>query len=237
MMKDDNASLRRRLFIDQAGDGRLSSFLAVVSVFFIGLMVIAVSTDPVVIGVNKGEMPPNITGEARIAHSDWFSFDLYAKFNGSWNGNITTDRWFVIEFMDTDCPYCWRDAETMSQIDAQFGGVIITIVVATELNLPGHESSRKEIEAFQDKTDFEGCYTGNRNCADRPGDIHQGSNGNLFYYVEDLPGKALSEWNLQGTPTCFLLKPNGLVAFNSAQDGGCDQLGVKLYEIFGSGGN
>jgi len=237
MIDEDNDSLRRNLLLDDAADGRLSSFMTVASVFFIGLMFIAVSTDPVKIGVNKGEMPPNITGEARIANSAWFSFDLYAKFNQSWDGNITTERWFVIEFMDTDCPACWHDADTMSQIDTQFGGVIITIVVVAQLNIAGHESSRKEIEAFQDKTDFEGCYTGNRNCADRPGDIHQGSNGNLFYYVEDLSGKSFADWNLQETPTCFLLKPNGLVAFNSAQEGGCQQLGGKLYEIFGSGGN
>ena len=237
MMKDDNASRRRRLFQDDAADGRLSSFLAAVSVFFIGLMFIAVSTDPVIIGVNKGEMPPNITGDARIANSAWFSFDLYSKFNDSWNGNITTNRWFVVEFIDTDCPHCWSSAETLSQIDAQFGGVIITIVVVAELNINGHEGSRAEIEAFQDKTEFMGCKGGSSNCADRPGDIHQGTDGNLFYYVDDLPGKSLGDWNLQGTPTCFLLKPNGLVEFNSAQDGGCEQLGPKLYEIFGSGGN
>lgn len=237
MMKDDNSSTRRRLFKDDAADGRLSSFLAVVSVFFIGLMFIAVSTSPVIKGVNKGEMPPNITGEARIANSAWFSFDLYSKFNASWNGDITTDRWFVVEFIDTDCPHCWSSAATLSQIDAQFGGVIITIVVVAELNINGHEGSRAEIEAFQDKTEYMGCKGGGSNCADRPGDIHQGTDGNLFYYVDDLPGKSLSDWNLQGTPTCFLLKPNGLVEFNSAQDGGCDQLGVKLYEIFGSGGN
>jgi hypothetical protein len=235
MKTSDNATIRR-LDGDEEADSRLSSFLTVASVFFIGLMFIAMSTDPVKIGVNKGEMPPNITGDARIANSAWFSFDLHSKFNNTWDGNTTSDRWFLVEFMDTDCPYCWRDAELMSQLDQQFGGILTTVVVVAELDITGHSSSREEIIAFQDKTDYDGCYSGNRNCAERPGGVHQGTDGNLFYYVDDLQGKSLSSWNLQGTPSCFLLRPNGLVDFNSAQDGGCDQLGGHMYELFGSGG-
>ena len=236
MTIDYQANLRRLIEDDEA-DSRLGSFLTVVSVFFIGLMFVAMSTNPVKIGVDVGEMPPNITGDARIANSEWFSFDLYSKFNNSWDGNATSDRWILVEFIDTDCPYCWRDAELMSQIDSQFGGVLTTVVVVAELGIPGHDSSRAEIAAFQDKTDYQGCYGGDRNCADRPGEPHQGLNGNKFYYVDDLPGDSLGEWNLPGTPNCVLLQPNGLVAFNSAQEGGCEQLGTKLYEIFGGGGN
>ena len=126
MTIDYQANLRRLIEDDEA-DSRLGSFLTVVSVFFIGLMFVAMSTNPVKIGVDVGEMPPNITGDARIANSEWFSFDLYSKFNNSWDGNATSDRWILVEFIDTDCPYCWRDAELMSQIDSQFGGVLTTV--------------------------------------------------------------------------------------------------------------
>ena len=111
-----------------------------------------------------------------------FDFDLHSKFNSSWDGNATTDRWILVQFMDTDCPYCWRDAELLTEIDKQFGGVLTTVVVASELNIGGHSSSRAEIAAFQDMTDYQGCYGGDRNCADRPGDPHQGLNGNKFYW-------------------------------------------------------
>ena len=234
-MIDRQRANPRRLIADDEADSRLGSFLTVVSVFFVGLMFVAMSTDPVSIGVDKGEMPPNIVGDARIANSAWFDFDLHSKFNSSWDGNATTDRWILVQFMDTDCPYCWRDAELLTEIDKQFGGVLTTVVVATELNIGGHSTSRAEIAAFQDKTDYQGCYGGDRNCADRPGEPHQGLNGNKFYYVEDMPGDSLKDWNLQGTPSCFLLQPNGLVAYNSMQDGGCDGIGQKLYELFGGG--
>lgn len=230
----------RRLRGDESGDALVSSGIAAIALLFVGLMIIAMTTNPIKIGVDKGEMPPNLTGKARIAETGneaWFDFDLHSRFNQSWDGNATSSRWYLIQFIDTDCPYCWSEGELMSEItrDDVFGGVLTAVTVNVQLNIQSHTSSRAEIAAFQDKSSFgtdendgNGCYEGKRNCASRPGDVHSN-----ILYLDNLNSDSINEWNLRGTPACFILNPHGLVQFNSADEGGCDEMIPFLADVFG----
>ncbi|GIS49498.1 MAG: hypothetical protein Ct9H90mP23_1700 [Methanobacteriota archaeon] len=56
---------------------------------------------------------------------------------------------------------------------------------------------REEIEAFRDKSQFgdnenngDGCYSGRKNCAERPGAPHS------WMYVDDLSSSIASDWEL-----------------------------------------
>ena len=91
------------------------------------------------------------------------------------------------------------------------------ITIAVELQISGHESTREEIEAFRDKTQFgdnqnngDGCYSGRKNCAERPGAPHS------WMYVDDLSSSIAGEWELPGTP------------FNVILDGEAPLFGIRL---------
>ena len=92
------------------------------------------------------------------------------------------------------------------------------ITIAVELQISGHESTREEIEAFRDKTQFgdnenngDGCYSGRKNSAERPGAPHS------WIYVDDLRSYIAAELELPGTPFNVILDGEGTVVWNQAQ--------------------
>jgi hypothetical protein len=92
------------------------------------------------------------------------------------------------------------------------------ITIAVELSITGHESSRAEVEAFRDKSQFgdnenngDGCYSGRKNCAERPGAPHS------WMYVDDLSNSIANEWKLPGTPFNMVLDNDGTVLWNQQQ--------------------
>lgn len=221
----------RRMRHDDSAVGHMGSLFQVIGIFFIGMMIIAFSTDPVKLGIDKGELPPTIQGDAHhyvpgSGGGNWEkNWNLHDHFNMSWDAEeADSDKWFVIEFLDTDCPYCWTAGDSQSQISEYWGDKITQIGVVVALNIDGHSGSRAEIEAFQGKLDFEGCKT-TSNCKDRPGEPHN------FIYIDDLDASSMGDWNLRGTPSCFILQPNGLVYFGPGQ-GTCDDIPAALNELF-----
>ena len=73
------------------------------------------------------------------------------------------------------------------------------------------DHSRAETVAFQEKSDYEGCYKDERNCQNRPGDT-----AHPWPYIDDLNKRAFKDYNPPGVPFHLLLSPDGTVVWNSA---------------------
>ncbi len=176
-----------------------SAALSVASLFFIAIMIIAFTANPIAIGTGVGQRAPDVEGKAYNG-SSWYDFDFSSYFNQSWEEGNISGQWVAIEFMDTDCPYCQQTASDYGQWANAFstnnpdwtGPHVNFIASATELDIQGHDSSRAEIQ------DFRAEYNHN------------------FPYVDDLDQDNMKEWGIPGTPTYFLIQPDGIVAWNSA---------------------
>ena len=97
------------------------------------------------------------------------------------------------------------------------------IAVAAELNIAGHDSSREEIEAFRDKSAGQTCAK--QDCSARDGSAHS------FPYVDDLSLDAMDTWKVRGTPTYFVIQPDGIIAWtsdNTARYADAGELSLEL---------
>ena len=82
-----------------------SAALSVTSLFFIAIMIIAFTANPIAIGTDVGERAPDIEGKMYNGTA-WTEFDFESYFDLTWEAGNTTGQWVAIEFMDTDCPAC-----------------------------------------------------------------------------------------------------------------------------------
>ena len=87
-----------------------SALIKVVSLFFIGVMIIAFTANPISVGTNQGQRAPDVEGKFYNG-SGWSEFDFESYFNYSWQEGDINGQWVAIEFMDTDCPYCVKSAK------------------------------------------------------------------------------------------------------------------------------
>ena len=203
---------RRRVAAPKGRDDdvRLMAALATFGVTSIILMAVMLLAPVVKVGPSEGELAPDFSAQA-YSGGQWEDFRLSDLFNKSWapggDGN-----WILVQYIDTDCPYCWSEGELMSQLRSQWNQEVTFVTVVVELGIPGHGSSREEVEAFRDKTPYDGCKT-ESNCAERPGDPHS------WAYIDDLNSKTSGDWELPGTPFAALLQPDGIVAWNPEQPG------------------
>ncbi|MED5309053.1 MAG: TlpA disulfide reductase family protein [Candidatus Thermoplasmatota archaeon] len=175
-----------------------SAALSVASLFFIAIMIIAFTANPIAIGTDVGERAPDVEGKAYNGTS-WVEFDFESYFDTSWEEGNMSGQWVAIEFMDTDCPYCQQTADeygqwanTYSANNPNWNGPHVNFLAsATELDIPGHETSRAEIQ------DFRAEY------------------GHNFPYIDDIDQDNMKEWGIPGTPTYFLIQPDGIIAWVS----------------------
>jgi thiol-disulfide isomerase/thioredoxin len=176
------------------------ALIKVMSLFFIGIMIIAFTANPISVGTNEGQRAPNIEGKFYNG-SGWTEFDFGSYFNTSWQEDDVSGQWVVIEFMDTDCPYCQQTAEEYGQFANAFsvnnpdwnGPHVNFLASATELSIQGHDSDRAEIEKF--RSDY----------------------GHNFPYIDDLDQDNMEEWGIPGTPNYFLIQPDGIIAWSSSE--------------------
>jgi len=84
------------------------------------------------------------------------------------------------------------------------------VASATQLDIPNHETSRDEIIGFRDKTGDDEC--GGSACATRKGGVHS------FVYIDDIDQDNMKKWKVPGTPAYFLIQPDGIVAWSSAEN-------------------
>ena len=198
-------------------DVRSDTAIRVMALFFAAIMFLAFTTDPIRTGTNEGDRAPPLTGMAYNG-SGWTNFDINDYFDTNWTAGDLDGQWLLVDFMDTDCPFCVRSAEEVGQnadyfmkLQGDWQGPIVNFVAsATELDILGHETSRAEIEAFRDKSGQESC-AGN-SCAARDGSPHG------FVYIDDIDQDNMKAWKVPGTPAYFLIQPDGIVAWVSSEN-------------------
>jgi len=163
-------------------------------------MIIAFTANPISVGTNEGQRAPDVEGKFYNG-SGWTEFDFSSYFNTSWQEGDVSGQWVVIEFMDTDCPYCQQSAEEYGQFANAFsvnnpdwnGPHVNFLASATELSIQGHDSDRAEIEKF--RSDY----------------------GHNFPYIDDIDQDNMEEWGIPGTPNYFLIQPDGIIAWSSSE--------------------
>ena len=203
-----------RLHEDEAAGITDSPLLMVATLVVAGLMVVALTADPIATGTDVGDRAPELQSMAYNGNG-WVAFNLESYFDESWEEG-QPGQWMIIEFLDTDCPYCFNTADQLGDWDDFFDADnpewgnedVQVIAVAAELNIQGHDSSREEIQAFRDKTSGYTCAS-QQDCNARSGSPH------AFPYVDDLSLDAMDDWGIRGTPTYFVIQPDGIVAWNS----------------------
>jgi len=211
-----------KIIYDENGDARMDTALTAIALFLAAMMVISFTSNPVTTGTKEGDRAPNIVGKAYNG-SGWQDFDLQSYYDYEWSmgNNETKDsQWVMIEFMDTDCPYCFNSAREYQEGSNYFttenptwnGPHVNFIASATELTgLTGHDSSREEIMAFRDKTTGEMCNASNVDCSTRDGEAY------AIPFIDDLDRTHMDKWGIGGTPTYFLIQPDGMIAWASPE--------------------
>lgn len=210
---------------DQEADVRTDTAIKIAALFFASIMVLAFTTDPIATGTKEGERAPPLEGKMYNG-STWTTFEMSNYLTENWTAGDETAPWMVIEFMDTDCPFCVESADDVAHDSNYFmkfkashvaypgigpwdGPVVNFFASATQLDIQGHESSREEIEGFRDRTGDEDCA--GSSCSSRKGDPHR------FIYIDDLDQDNMKEWKVPGTPAYFLIQPDGIVAWSSQE--------------------
>jgi len=208
---------------DDEADVRTTALIRVMALFFVGIMIIAATTSPIATGTKEGERAPALEGKYYNG-SGWFDFDLESYWDPMWEEGDITGQWVAVEFMDTDCPYCIQSAEEMGVNANDFGnsasgwdGAIVNFIASVaELNIDGHDSSRSEITAFRNKIADSGQDCASIDCGSRPGSAHN------FPYIDDLDLDNMEKWKVSGTPSYYLIQPDGIIAWSSAEHPGED---------------
>ena len=149
-------------------------------------------------GLTLGEQPPEVSARARAPGGGWEAFTLSSLYH---------ERPIVVIFLDTDCSHCWNAAPEMSDAWDTHGQNVAFVSIAVNLPIAGHESSRSEVAAFQDKTSHSGCKRETEDCSTRGGEAH------AWTYVDDLENEVLTTWGIPGTPSFVVLEADGSVAW------------------------
>ena len=188
------------------------------SILTVIMILVVIIAPPATIGPSEGELAPDFSADS-YSGANWINFKLSDTFDYEWNEG-EQGEWILIQFIDTDCPYCWSEGETMSNLHAQWSNDVEFITIAVELSINGHDSNQQEIEAFRDKTNYgtddndgNGCNSGRDNCANRPGAAHN------WNYVE-ATSAMMKDWEVTGTPFLAILQPDGYVAWNQYENTG-----------------
>lgn len=98
---------------DDNGDARMDTALAAIAILLATMMVISFTSSPITTGTKEGDRAPNIVGKAYNGYG-WENFDLQSYYDYEWelgNNETLDSHWVMIEFLDTDCPYCFKSAQ------------------------------------------------------------------------------------------------------------------------------
>jgi len=209
---------------DENASARTDTLIKITSLFVLVLIIIAFTTNPIATGVGVGEKVPYLEGKIYNGNG-WVDYNLHDQFDSNWNEDDTNGTWHIIEFLDTDCSACWRDTAKVSDLQNAISSSqwdrapVQMLAVVVELNIQNHDGSRDEIKAFRDKNDGDGTFKCNAEralCSERDGSPYN------FPFLDDLDGKGTKEWDIPGTPTYFIVQPNGIVAWSSVEAGNSD---------------
>jgi|TARA_B100001996_G_scaffold68475_1_gene49961 hypothetical protein len=184
------------------------------------------NTEPVDYGPSEGQQVPLITAQARSLNGTWENWSIYDLIESSWNGtpenmsNGSDHKWIMIEFVSTDCGHCWNAADDMSELHENYSENLAFLTFAVNFSSNNRfNASQEEIAAFQDITSHEGCYQESQNCDQRPGEPHN------WTYVDDRDQTWMYELSVTGTPSFFIISPDGEVFWNQKESS------ESLYEV------
>jgi len=192
--------MQRRNFCDEAG--ARSDGLMIVSILFItAFTYIALTTNPVYTGIGVGDRAPNLVGEVWDG-STWTDFELKENIDESWvEGEPGT--YYMIEFMDTNCGYCQQAAEAdfpsmqtkwtgdspTRSMPAGVNVEFIAVSIALHDGSDGWDYGTDEIKDFREEY------------------------GHTFGYMDDQDNDNRDEWGIPGTPSYFLIGPDGIIMY------------------------
>jgi hypothetical protein len=192
--------MQRRNISNEAG-GRADGLLMVSVLFITAFTYIALTTSPVYTGIGVDDRAPVLDGQVYDGTS-WTDFSLYENVDSMWvEGEGGT--YYMIEFMDTNCGACqnaakdfpdmqdkWlgEDAARSMQANQSVEFLAVSISLWDE-DTAGKEYGRDQIEEFRAEY------------------LHE------FMYMDDQDDSNKDGWGDFGTPTYFLVAPNGLIKY------------------------
>ena len=168
--------------------------------FIAAFTYIAFTTNPVYTGIGVGDRVPELEGQIYDGGA-WTDFKLEDSLDPLWaEGDGGT--WFMIEFMDTNCGYCQQQAaedipnqqakwlgdnpprSTPDNVTVEFLAVSISL---WESGTDGKSYGRDVIQDFRN------------------------NNNHNFPYMDMQDNSHQEDWGGFGTPTYFLIAPNGII--------------------------
>ena len=199
----------RRNISNEAG-ARSDGLMLVSVVLIAAFTYIAFTTNPIYTGIGVVDRVPELEGQIYDG-STWTDFNLEDHIDPMWaEGDGGT--WFMIEFMDTNCGYCQQQAaediptwqgqwlgdnpprSTPDNVSVEFLAVSISL---WDEDTQGKSYGRTVIESFRN------------------------DNGHNFAYMDMQDNSHQDAWGNFGTPTYFLIGPNGIIEYvNLDADGG-----------------
>lgn len=215
------ATHRRLLRDDENADARVGAFFIMSAILTVVLFITYAIAPAPDVGPKEGQLAPNMSGgilDAGVWEEGW---TLYDNIDRDWEEG-QDGKLILIQFSDTDCPYCWNEGEMMSNMYEQYKFDVQFYTVAVSLNIPNHDADRGEVAAFKHKTNYDGCKSAQENCQDRPGAVHE------WPYIDDLDTSSLGAWGVPGTPFSLLLYPDGVVAWNPLEHKGEEEIHQAL---------
>ncbi len=164
-------------------------------------------------GIGVGDRAPNLEGKVYDGNG-WEPFDLHERFDETWTDG--PGNWVMVHFIDVNCGYCVNAAQ--DQIPYQQsrwldgarplepGTTVEFVAVAIKLGLQNGDYSESSIPDFRDEYDHS------------------------FPYLDDLDNSNRDEWFIQGTPTYFLIAPNGLIAYSGPEQAATENVWDAMEE-------
>jgi len=193
--------MQRRDISNEAG-GRADGLLMVSVLFITAFTYIALTTSPVYTGIGVDDRAPVLDGEVWDGNS-WSDFSLYDNVDSMWvEGEGGT--YYMIEFMDTNCGHCqtaasdeippmqtkWLGADATRSMPANVSIEFLAVSISLwDEADSGKEYGQDEIEKFRATHNHE------------------------FMYMDDQDESNKAKWGDFGTPTYFLVAPNGLIKY------------------------
>jgi hypothetical protein len=192
--------MRRRLKDSESGDARADATMFIMLLFFGSLAYVAMTTNPVYVGVKEGQRAPALTGSVYNGGA-WVEYSLNSSYDESWVEGSSDGDWTIVEFMDINCGYCKKSGVTIAEnadlIDnspATGRANVNFIAVAISLPLGGDDYTRENVINF--RNDY----------------------GHEFYYLDGMADDTQKDnWQIRATPTYFIVKPNGVIAWAGAE--------------------
>ncbi len=189
--------------ISDEGSARADATMFVAVIFVATYTLIALTTNPVYSGVSVGDLAPELEGDVWNGNT-WTDYKLEDRINTDWQPGMP-GTWIMIEFMDTNCGACVSAAKNtipqaqnywLGNPDIAEGLNVEFLAVSISLwdsSVEGKEYGRTVIQDFRSEHS------------------HQ------FNYMDGQDNAYKDLWEVQGTPSYYLIAPNGIVQFSSPE--------------------